>query len=104
MVKTIGTVARFDGERRDTRGDDDGHTTEHQISRQFPQPIGVIVRPAEFDRYIAALDVAGFIQALAERRNEIGGGLGRTGSEEPDHRHRRLLRARCKRPCDSRPR
>src|SRR5262249_46345856 len=54
--------------------------------------------PAVFDRHVPALDVTGIAEALAER--------GRLGSEpdrrfaieEPDHLHRRLLRARRKRP------
>src|SRR5262249_21219121 len=47
-------------------------------------------------RYVLALHVAGFIEALAER-----GGKGRircSGIGESDHRHRRLLRARRERP------
>src|SRR5262249_36594006 len=51
------------------------------------------------DRYVAALDVTGFAQPLAK----CGDGprvaaLGRSGVDEPDHRHRRLLRAHRERP------
>src|SRR5262249_55607454 len=57
--------------------------------------------PAEFDGHIAALDVSGFAQALAECLQAFDGRLRRTGSEKPDHRHRRLLRPRRERPHSS---
>ena len=38
-----------------------------QIGRHPWQPIKSIVRPAEFDRYILAFDIARLAQALAER-------------------------------------
>src|SRR5262245_48606463 len=58
----------------------------------------MIIRPAIFDRDILALDIAGFIQALTERGRE--GHIARScrAVEKPDHRHRRLLRARRERP------
>src|SRR5262249_34036923 len=51
-----------------------------------------------FDGYVLAFDIAGFVQTLAERGNERGERLRRPSDEEPDHRHRRLLRARRQRP------
>jgi hypothetical protein len=55
-------------------------------------------RPAEFDRDVAALDIAGFGETFAESGRLMCKRLGRTSVEEPDHRHCRLLRAGCERP------
>jgi len=55
-------------------------------------------RPAVFDADIAVLDVTGLSQTLAERGNDMSECHGRSAVEEPDHRHRRLLRARRERP------
>src|SRR5262249_47096940 len=68
-----------------------------QLSRQDGKTRGLIVCPAIIDRDVAALDVAGFVQALTESRKEMA----KTGfsavAKKPDHRHCRLLRARGKR-------
>src|SRR5262245_47029226 len=56
-------------------------------------------RPAIFDRHILALDVPRFIQALPEGdhpRSRFG--FWQPGIDDPDYRHRRLLRARRERP------
>src|SRR5262249_54080354 len=45
---------------------------------------------------VLALDVAGFVEALAEPGNK--GCIGRSGVDESDNWHRRLLRARRERP------
>src|SRR5262245_28572547 len=51
------------------------------------------LRPAVFDRHILSLDVAGFAQSLAERvHKRCRKRAGRRGVEDPDHRHRLLLR------------
>ena len=50
------------------------------------------------DRHVLAFDVAGFVEAFAERGRKARGGIGRPVSDKPDHRHRRLLRARSERP------
>jgi len=39
-----------------------------------------------------------FLQALAERGHHVRVRLGRRAAQESDHRHRRLLRTRSKRP------
>jgi hypothetical protein len=53
-----------------------------------------ILGPAVFDRHVLAFDVARFAQALAECGSpETRARLGRAAAEEPNHRHRRLLRA-----------
>src|SRR6266481_6957012 len=46
------------------------------------------------DRHVLTLDVAGFLQALEERNGHVLVVIiSRLGAEEPDHRHRRLLRS-----------
>ena len=56
------------------------------------------LQPMVLDRHVLALDVAGFVEAFAERGHITRGGIGRPVSDKPDHRHRRLLRTRRKRP------
>ena len=56
------------------------------------------MRPVKFDRDVAAFDIAGFTQASSKRPDIVSVRLGRAGVEKPDHRHRRLLRARRERP------
>ena len=76
-----------------------GHLTANQIGRQCRQSIVLTLRPAIFDRHVAAFDIAGFAQALAECAPRSGAySAGRPAIEKPDHRHRRLLRARRQRP------
>src|ERR1700730_7597983 len=58
--------------------------------------------PAVFDRHILVLDEAGLAEAAAERNQVWRKRTGRNTAEESDHRHRRLLRARHKRPCSHR--
>ena len=50
--------------------DDHGDLTADQIGRQSRQASVLALRPAIFDRHVAALDVAGFVQALAERAHD----------------------------------
>jgi hypothetical protein len=45
-----------------------------------------------------AIKIAGFLQALAERRDLPAQQPGRSGAHDSDQRHRRLLRARGERP------
>ena len=56
------------------------------------QPIILIFRPAVFNRNILALDIAAFLEALEERNGEELGVISGLFAEEPDHRHRQLLR------------
>src|SRR5262249_45193075 len=67
----------------------------HAIEREWPRRAG----PAILDRHVAALDITGFVEALAERGHHGCVPLRRPAVEEADHRHRRLLRPRCERPC-----
>src|SRR5262245_53824068 len=91
---------RFGGERsRGTGRRDYLHLAMNQIGYQCRQSVVLPLRPPPFDRYVAALNVTGFAQPLAK----CGDGprvatLGPTGVDEPDHRQRRLLRARRERP------
>src|SRR5262245_19465677 len=55
-----------------------------------------------YDRDIASLDIAGCAQAMVERAKQVREPLRRFAVKEPDHRHRRLQRARRKRPRGSR--
>ena len=69
-----------------------------KFGRQRRQSIHLIFGPAVFDRDVLALDMAGFFEALAKCAQAVGERVGRCAVEKPDHRHRRLLRARRKRP------
>jgi hypothetical protein len=51
------------------------------------------LRPTIFDFDVLALDKACVFQALAESTQPFRVSIGRRGVEEPDHWHRRLLRA-----------
>src|SRR6516165_6523349 len=70
----------------------------NQIGRQCGQLFDFIPGEAIFDRDVLTLDKACVFQALTERGQELRGVAGRPGTHEPDHRHRRLLRARRERP------
>src|SRR5215471_5696756 len=65
-----------------------------------PRSTSVIAafRPAILDRHILALDIAGLLQTLMKRAHHGCEAVGQSAVEEPDHRHRRLLRARRERP------
>jgi hypothetical protein len=76
------------------------HAIADQIGGQLRQPGRVIVRPAELDRDVPALDVADLGEPSAERRHDADIRLGRAKVEHADHRHHRLLRACRKRPRD----
>src|SRR5450759_5124293 len=58
----------------------------------------MIFRPAVFNLHILAVDISAYLQALHEGGHELRIPVRRTDVEEPNHRHRWLLRARCKRP------
>ena len=102
LVKTIGIVlvACHGDERRIVAAGcgDHGHLTPNEFGRERRQPIRSSLRPAIFDRDVLTLDVAGLVQASAEGGHRRSERLRRLSIEESDHRHRRLLRARRKRP------
>src|SRR5262245_31701368 len=77
---------------------DHRHLTAYQIACEVGQSVDLVLRPAILDRHILAPDVAGFTKALAEC-GQISCTIDRRrAAEEPNHRHRRLLRARHERP------
>jgi hypothetical protein len=53
---------------------DDGHTTTHEVSHERRKAIELALQPVVLHRHVLALDIAGFVEALAERR-----GKGRIG-------------------------
>src|SRR5262245_60801534 len=65
----------------------------HQVGCKSRQVV-MTVRPSILDRDILTLDITGLAQALAERTHTVRVSLRRCGTEKPNHRHRRLLRAR----------
>src|SRR5262249_35105927 len=77
----------------------DVHVVPNKIGRKLGQSLRVEVAKAIFDRDIFALDVARFGQTPLERGDQMRDVLSRRGVQKSDHRHRRLLRARCERPC-----
>src|SRR5262249_202821 len=91
---------RLGCERRGgTSGRNDyGYLAGNQLGRQLRQPVELTLSPAIFDRHVLALDIAGVLEALAECAHTVRKRIGRCTAEEPDHRHCRLLRARCERP------
>src|SRR5436305_14614566 len=66
---------------------DDRHLTPDKIGRQTGQSIVVTLRPPKLDRDVLALDVAGFVQTLAERSNKRGPLCERCTAEKTDHWH-----------------
>jgi hypothetical protein len=81
-----------------TWGDDHVHLAANQIGGQRWQSIVSILGPAVFDRDILALQIAGLFQPLPDGLYAESVSLRRSGKEQADHRHRRLLRARRERP------
>jgi hypothetical protein len=75
-----------------TERGDHGHLTTNQISRQRGQSIILAAGPAVFDCHVATLEVASLAQALAKGAQTVRVELRGSAAEEPDHRHRRLLR------------
>ena len=53
------------------RRGDNGDATADEVGHERRQAIELAVQPVVLDRHVLALDVAGFIEALAERGAEI---------------------------------
>src|SRR6267154_5105348 len=49
---------------------DDVHATADKFSREYRQPIDLVVRPAIYDRDAVPISVADFFQSLNERGDE----------------------------------
>ena len=77
---------------------DHGDLAANQFRRQRRQAFDLVLGPAIFDRDVLSLDIACVLEALAECAQMFGVALRRLAVEEPNHRHRRLLRARRERP------
>ena len=93
----------FCRQRRRSRGRENcGHLTMNQIGRQSGQLLAFIPGEAIFDRDVLTLGKTCVFQTLTDCGQEVRGVAGRPGGEEPDHWHRRLLRARRERPRDRR--
>jgi type III restriction enzyme len=75
-----------------------GDATADEIGHERRQAIILALQPVVLDHHVLVLNVAGFVEAFAEGSARARGILGRPGTYEADDRHRRLLRARCKRP------
>jgi hypothetical protein len=84
--------------RRRGASNDHGDTSPNKIDRQRRQSIDLILGPTVFDGDVFALDIAVIIQALAKCGQNNVRKRARLAVEEPNHRHRRLLRARRERP------
>src|SRR5262249_39791276 len=78
--------------------DDEAHWEAHQVFGQRRNSIVTILRPAKFDRHVAAFDVTHFAQASPESWEVIGCVVGSAAIKKSDHRHSRLLCARRERP------
>ena len=69
-----------------------------QFGGKGGQPLKIALRPTIFDCDVATLRQSRRIEPLAECRQDEAGVAGRETAEEPNHRHRTLLRARRERP------
>src|SRR5262249_13447365 len=108
----IGSDDEYDGRRRGCRFArlrrisagpyDRRHLPTNAISRQSLYPILLIVSPVILDPDVFALNESRVIQALPESIDNKREAGSRCASEEPDHRHRWLLRARSERPSSRR--
>jgi hypothetical protein len=87
---------RFGRKRRWIAADcnDDGNLPLHEISDQRAQSIVLAIGPTIIDDDVSITDESGFTEALLEHRDERRVRDKRTGAEQTDHWHRRLLRAR----------
>jgi hypothetical protein len=90
----------FGGEcrARASSRDDNFNPAPNEIGCQLCKSIVLTLGRAVFDRDVLALGIASFLPALTECGHQVHGAFNRRTPKEPDHRHRRLLRARGKRP------
>jgi len=76
---------------------DNGHAPAHEVSHEHRKTIELALQPLVLHRHVLApFEVAGFVEALAERGGK--GRIGRFGIDESDDRNRSLLRPRDERP------
>ena len=102
MAKTIGIVAvaalAASAAGSPLGRNKDGHGSAREFSCQRRQPIVFAECPTVFDHHGLAFEEAAFAEAATERDDQMRALIRRPGAEKPDHRHRRLLRTRRKRP------
>src|SRR6516165_9671904 len=85
----------FGGDRSKVAGGgDNSHTTTREVGHQSRQAIELALQPMVLHRHVLALDVAGFVEALAEPGNK--GRIKQSGIDEADHWHCRLLLRACR--------
>src|SRR5262245_54275880 len=77
---------------------DNGDATADEVSHERRQSIDLIFAPAVYDRDVLALDIAAILEATVKSAKTVRVRVRRLAVEKPDHRHRRLLRARRERP------
>src|SRR5262249_41847384 len=94
----FGRRLRCQRRRSAARGNDCDLST-NEFSGQRRQAIITAFSPTVLNREVLAVDQTRFTQALPKRCHTIGVGLRGAGTEEPDHRHTRLLRPRREGPC-----
>src|SRR5262249_21482764 len=82
-------------------GNNHRHFTTNQIAREARKPIQMIVGIALLDHEVLPLDEPRLLQAPTERLDQFSERVRRRAAKKADHRHRRLLRARRKRPSGS---
>jgi hypothetical protein len=66
---------------------------------QRGQPLGFILDPAVFNRYVLTLDIAALLETPAKCVQVVRLIVGRLAVEESDHWQGRLLPVRSNRPC-----
>src|ERR1700736_2405281 len=84
--------------RRGVSRSDHCHLTAYQISCEVGQSIVLVLGPAILDRHVLALGVATFADTWGERSHKVCSARRRRAAENTDHRRRRLLRVRMRRP------
>src|SRR5262245_20995424 len=77
---------------------DNGDATADEVSHERRKAIVSDVQPIVLDHHVLPLDVAGFVEALAERSGMARGGIGWPAGDKRDGRHGGLLRSRRERP------
>src|SRR6516165_3181172 len=94
-----GRGCRLDSGRRGGRARGDySDLSANQFGRQLRQSIVLVLGEAIDDCYVLALHIANLFEALAKCAQTVRHRVGRSGVEQPNYRHRRLLRARRERP------
>ncbi len=89
--------------RADAAGrSDQGHPTANEVDCELRKAVVLTFCPPILDSDVLTFAVAAFPEAAVERRDDIGGLVRRPAAEEPNDRHRRLLRARRERPASRR--